>query len=68
MIRGSKILFNRLEPSSGPLRIGKIQKYGNRCEDLHIQGVLKMVHNIYVTRIYVEYQTKNSNVDFVLDE
>jgi hypothetical protein len=62
MIRGSKILFNRLEPSSGPLRIGKIQKYGNRCEDSHIQGVLKMA------QIFVSRESKNSNADFVLDE
>jgi hypothetical protein len=33
--------------------------------DTHIQGVLKMVHNIYVTRIYVEYQRKNSNVNIL---
>jgi hypothetical protein len=33
-----------------------------------IQGVLKMGHNIYVTRIYVDYQTKNSNSNLVLDE
>jgi hypothetical protein len=33
-----------------------------------IQGVLKMVHNIYVTGICVEYQTKNSNSNLVLDE
>jgi hypothetical protein len=27
-----------------------------------------MAHNIYVTRIYVEYQTKNSDLNLVLDE
>jgi hypothetical protein len=27
-----------------------------------------MAHKIYVTRIYVEYQTKNSNSNLVLDE
>jgi hypothetical protein len=26
-----------------------------------------MAHNIYVTRIYVEYQTKNSNLKLVND-
>jgi hypothetical protein len=35
---------------------------------LYIQRVLEMTHNIYVTRIYVEYQTKNSNSDLVLDK
>jgi hypothetical protein len=35
---------------------------------LYIQGVLEMAHNIDVTRIYVEYQTKNSNSDLVLDK
>jgi hypothetical protein len=35
---------------------------------LSIQGVLKLAHNIHVTRIYVEYQTKNSNSNLVLDE
>jgi hypothetical protein len=34
----------------------------------YIQGVLKMAHYIYVTRIYVEYQTKNSNSNLVLDK
>jgi hypothetical protein len=33
-----------------------------------IQGVFKMAHNIYVMRIYVKYQTKNSNLNLVLDE
>jgi hypothetical protein len=33
-----------------------------------IRGVLKMAHYIYVTRIYVEYQIKNSNSNLVLDE
>jgi hypothetical protein len=32
---------------------------------VYIQGVLKMARNIYVTRIYVEYQTKNSNLNLV---
>jgi hypothetical protein len=32
-----------------------------------IQGVLKMAHNIYVTRIYVEFRTKNSNLKLVND-
>jgi hypothetical protein len=35
---------------------------------LLIQGVLKMAPNIYVTGIYVESQTKNSNSNLVLDE
>jgi hypothetical protein len=33
-----------------------------------IQGVFKMAHNIYVMRIYVKYQTKNSNLNLVVDE
>jgi hypothetical protein len=37
-------------------------------DDGIIQGVLKMAHNIFVTRIYVEQQTKNSNVNLFLDE
>jgi hypothetical protein len=31
-----------------------------------IQGVLKMAHNIYVTRIYVDYQTKKFYFEFGL--
>jgi hypothetical protein len=27
-----------------------------------------MAHNIYITGIHVEYQTKNSNFNLVLDE
>jgi hypothetical protein len=27
-----------------------------------------MVYNVYVMRIYLEYQTKNSNSNLVLDE
>jgi hypothetical protein len=38
--------------------------YKNRL----IQGVLKIAHNIYVARIYGEYQTKNSNSNLFLDE
>jgi hypothetical protein len=40
----------------------------NRTLMLYIQGVLEMAHNIYVTQIYVKYQTKNSNSDLVLDK
>jgi hypothetical protein len=34
----------------------------------YIQAVLKMAHNVYVTRIYVEYQTKHSDPNLFLDE
>jgi hypothetical protein len=30
---------------------------------MFIQGVLKMAHDIYVMRVYVEYQTKNCNAN-----
>jgi hypothetical protein len=42
--------------------------HSERILKFMIQGVLKMAHNIYVTRIYVEYKTKNSNSNLVLDE
>jgi hypothetical protein len=42
--------------------------HSERILKFMMQGVLKMAHNIYVTRIYVEYKTKNSNSNLVLDE
>jgi hypothetical protein len=56
------------------LEIGLLDHKNNMAETnrciipcyTYIQGVLKMAHNIYVTRIYVEYQTKNSNSNLVL--
>jgi hypothetical protein len=44
-----------------------LKNYGDNYK-IYIQGVLKMAYNIYVTRIYVEYQTKNSNLNLVSDE
>jgi hypothetical protein len=41
-----------------------LKNYGDNYK-IYIQGVLKIVHNIHVTRIYVEYQIKNSNSNLV---